>query len=78
MIGIPYVSDSPYMCVAFIIISFGFNGAITLTDYTNVHELAPNYATTIYSIINAIATTAGFISPLVVGIFTQERVSDIF
>lgn len=69
------MGDHPYVCVAFMTISFGFNGAVALTNYVIGHDLAPNYATTIYAIINTAATSAGFISPVIVGFFTKERVS---
>lgn len=56
-------------------ISFGFNGAVSLTSYCNSHDLAPNFAGTLYSVMNSVATTAGFLSPLVVAYFTKESVS---
>lgn len=74
LLAIPYVSYSPNACVAFITISFGFNGAVSLTNYTNAHDLAPNFASTLYSVMNGVATTAGFLSPLVVAYFTKDGV----
>ena len=55
-------------------LSLGFNGSSNLTNLINAHDIAPNYAGTIYGIINTVGTTAGFIAPLVVTYFTQERV----
>lgn len=75
LIALPYVSDQPYVVVTFMTLSLGFNGASTVTNLQNSHDLAPNYAATLYGIINTAGTTAGFITPLVVGYFTQERVS---
>lgn len=75
LIALPYVSDQPYVCVTFMTLSLGFNGASTVTNLQNSHDLAPNYAATLYGIINTAGTTAGFITPLVVAHFTQERVS---
>lgn len=75
LLGVPYVSYSPYVCVAFITISFGFNGAVSLTNYANGHDLSPNFSGTLFAIINAVATTAGFLSPLVVAYFTTNGVS---
>lgn len=74
LVCIPYVSDWPYVCVAFITLSLGMNGASTVTNLQNSHDLAPNYASTVYGIINTAGTTAGFITPLVVTHFTKERV----
>lgn len=50
------------------------NGTSVLTNMQNSQDLSPNYAATIYGIINAVATTSGFISPLVVAYFTQDNV----
>lgn len=72
---IPYVGTDPYACVACISLSAAFNGAVSLTGYQNAQDLAPNYAATVYSIINCVATTTGFLSPLVVAYFTRDSVS---
>lgn len=55
-------------------LSLGFNGASTVTNLQNCHDLAPNYAATLYGIMNTAGTTAGFITPLVVAYFTQDQV----
>lgn len=54
-------------------LSFFFNGAVSITNYRNTQDLAPNYASTIYAIINTAATCSGFLSPLVVSGFTAKR-----
>jgi hypothetical protein len=46
-----------------------------MTNLQNSQDLAPNFAGTLYGIINFVGTTSGFISPLIVAYFTQERVS---
>lgn len=74
LIGIPFVSDYPSWCIAFITLSFGFNGAIAMTSMQNMHELAPNYTSTIYSMISTLSLTTGYTTPLVVAAFTSERV----
>lgn len=73
LVALPYVSDRPYVCVAFITLSLGFNGASTTTNLQNSHDLAPNYAATLYGFINTAGTTTGFITPLVVAYFTRDR-----
>ena len=55
--------------------SLGFNGCATLTNLTNSHDLAPNFAGTLYGIINTFGTTSGFFAPMVVAYFTKEKVS---
>lgn len=69
-----FVGCDPYVCVAIITLSLGFNGAATMTNLQNSQDLAPNYAGSLYGIINFVGTTSGFISPLIVAHFTQEKV----
>lgn len=75
LLSLTYVGDNAYACVALITISLGSNGSATLTNLQNSQDLAPNFAGSCYSIINFIAFSSGFISPLVVGYFTQEQVN---
>lgn len=56
-------------------ISLGFNGAATASNLQNSQDLAPNYAGTLYGIINCIGTTPGIFSPMIVAAFTKESVS---
>lgn len=74
LIGLPYVSFEPYLCVAFISFAMGFNGAQAQSTFSNFHDLTPNFATSIMTLINGIGITSGFVSPLVVTFFTSERV----
>lgn len=67
------MGTDPYICVLIIILSLGFNGAATVTNLQNSQDLAPNYAGSLYGIINFFGTTSGFISPLVVAYFTHEH-----
>ncbi|GAB0086051.1 sialin [Sergentomyia squamirostris] len=70
LIGLCFVHE-PYTCVALISLSLGFNGASVLTNLANSQDLAPNFAGTLYGIMNAIGTTTGFLTPLLVAHFTQ-------
>jgi MFS transporter, ACS family, solute carrier family 17 (sodium-dependent inorganic phosphate cotransporter), other len=70
-----FVGCDPYICVAIITLSLGFNGAATMTNLQNSQDLAPNYAGSLYGIINFFGTTSGFISPIIVAHFTAEQVS---
>ena len=50
-------------------LAVGFNGA-TYAGYMNSHlDIAPNYAGTLMGITNCVATTPGFLAPMVVGLF---------
>lgn len=63
------------MVVAIITLSLGFNGAATMTNLQNSQDLAPNFAGTLYGIINFVGTTSGFISPIIVAHFTEHKVN---
>lgn len=65
--------QQPYVCVALITLSLGFNGASTVTNLQNSQDLAPNFAGTLYGIINFVGTTTGFITPTLVAHFTKEQ-----
>ncbi|KAG5677919.1 hypothetical protein PVAND_007635 [Polypedilum vanderplanki] len=67
------VGYDPYICVAIMTLSLGFNGAATHTNLQNSQDLAPNYAGTLYGMINFVGTMSGFISPTIVAYFTQEN-----
>lgn len=43
LILLTYVGSNPYVCVAIITLSLGFNGASTVTNLQNAQDLAPNY-----------------------------------
>lgn len=45
-----------------------------MTSLQNSHDLAPNFAGSLYGIINFVGTTSGFIAPLLVAHYTGENV----
>jgi ACS family sodium-dependent inorganic phosphate cotransporter len=55
--------------------SKGFNGAATMTNLQNSQDLAPNFAGSLYGIINFVGTTSGFLTPLIVAHFTEHGVT---
>jgi ACS family sodium-dependent inorganic phosphate cotransporter len=63
--------------VAVITLSLGFNGAATVTNLQNSQDLAPNFAGTLYGIINFVGTTSGFITPIIVAYFTKDGVRNL-
>ena len=75
LVLLTYIGSDPYVAVAIITFSLGSNGAATMTNLQNSQDLAPNFAGTIYGIINFVGTTAGFITPILVAYFTQDNVS---
>ena len=74
LIGLCFVGSNAYICVAVITLSLGFNGAATMTNLQNSQDLAPNFAGSLYGIINFVGTTSGFISPVLVAHFTEHKV----
>ncbi|XP_041783948.1 sialin-like [Anopheles merus] len=73
LVGLIYIGFDPYVCVAIITLSLGFNGASTMTNLQNSQDLAPNFAGTLYGIINFVGTSSGFISPILVAHFTVQQ-----
>lgn len=74
LFGFCFIENSPRMCIFLITLSLGFNGAATMTSSQNPQDLAPNFAASVFGIVNFFATTSGFLSPLVVSYFTREKV----
>lgn len=44
-----------------------------MTNLQNSQDLAPNFAGTLYGIINFVGTSSGFISPILVAHFTVQQ-----
>ncbi|ALC41364.1 CG9864 [Drosophila busckii] len=73
LIVLAFFGREPYWCIAIMTISLGFNGAATAANLANSQDLAPNFAGTLYGIINCLGTTPGFFSPLIVAAFTKDK-----
>lgn len=73
LVVLAFFGKDPYVCVAIMTISLGFNGAATASNLSNSQDLAPNYAGTLYGIINCVGTTPGIFSPMIVAAFTKEN-----
>lgn len=74
LVILAFCGRDPYVCVAIMTISLGFNGAATSSNLANSQDLAPNFAGTMYGIINCLGTTPGIFSPLIVAAFTKNSV----
>lgn len=72
-IAVPYVSQTPYVCIAIMALSQALNGAAPQSTFATFHDIAPNYAVTMVSIINTIGSASGLIAPLMVAYATAER-----
>uniref|UniRef100_A0A182QSX6 Major facilitator superfamily (MFS) profile domain-containing protein n=1 Tax=Anopheles farauti TaxID=69004 RepID=A0A182QSX6_9DIPT len=73
LIALPFIGQDPIVTVSCIIACLGFNGASTITNLVNAQDLAPNFAATLYGMMNFLATTAGFLAPMTVAFFTKEN-----
>ncbi|XP_040167226.1 putative inorganic phosphate cotransporter [Anopheles arabiensis] len=73
LIALPFIAQNPIVTVSCIIACLGFNGASTITNLVNAQDLAPNFAATLYGMMNFLATTAGFLAPMTVAFFTSEK-----
>lgn len=63
LLTIPYINNAT-LVISILTASLGFNGAATLTNLQNTQDLGPNFAGTLYSIINFIGMTSGVLGPL--------------
>lgn len=75
LFALPYLAggDRPYVSIAVLCAAFGFNGAVSQSVMANVHDIAPNYASTVLSLANAIGVAGGFLSPILIAHWTAER-----
>lgn len=75
MMGISFVpADQAYVCIVLMTLAFAMNGAVTQTTVANYHDLGPTTAASTTAIVNVVAATSGFLSPMVVAFFTSEKV----
>ena len=53
----------------------GLTTSLAFPAYTvNMLDIAPRYSSIIMGVCNTVGTTAGFVSPIIVGFITQEKV----
>ena len=57
------------------ILALTFNGAACQTSLQNHQDLAPNFAGSLYGIMNTFGSFSGFIIPAIIGALTNEHVS---
>lgn len=74
----PSVGCEVVLAIILITLSLGFNGACTITNVQNNQDLAPNFAGSLYGIINCVGSSTGFITPILAGYITQDNVRTAF
>lgn len=77
MIGLLHRSGdapAPWLCVACIFASSVFNASVVVTTVQNHLDLAPNFAASLMAIICMVASTSGFVIPVLIAFVTGETV----
>lgn len=60
LIGLSFVGNRPYVAVTLMTLALGMSGAQVVTTVQNAHDLAPNFAATIFAFINTFGSTSGY------------------
>lgn len=66
----------PILAIVFMVLGMTVGGATSSGTLANSVDLSPNYASVIIGVVNTVSTPVGFISPIIVGILTNNNVSD--
>ncbi|XP_048513079.1 sialin-like isoform X2 [Athalia rosae] len=73
LIAMTYAGCDQTWAVVMLIFALGFNGAACQTSLQNHQDLAPNYAGSLYGVMNTIGSFPGFILPSAIGALTNKR-----
>ncbi|XP_066593865.1 sialin-like [Prorops nasuta] len=68
-----YAGCDSVTAIVMLILALTFNGAACQTNLVNHQDLAPNYAGSLYGIMNTFGSFPGFIIPPIIGALTNER-----
>jgi ACS family sodium-dependent inorganic phosphate cotransporter len=72
-----YAGCDRILAVAMMILALTFNGAACQTNLQNHQDLAPNFAGSLYGIMNTFGSFSGFIIPAIIGALTNEHVRNL-
>lgn len=75
MYGIIFTECSAIAAVTLVTFSLGINGASTVTNLQNAQDLAPNFAGSIYGIVNCLGGVANLLAPLLTSTVTAKQAS---
>ncbi|GLH13842.1 Putative inorganic phosphate cotransporter-like Protein [Gryllus bimaculatus] len=73
MLGLAFVGCNVPGAIALLTIGLSFNGASTVTNLVNHHDLAPNYAGSLYGFMNGFGATTLWIVPSVTGAILESH-----
>lgn len=69
-----YAGCDKIFAVTMMILALAFNGAACQTSLQNHQDLSPNYAGSLYGIMNTFGSFPGFILPFIIGLLTDQHV----
>jgi len=75
IIALAFSGCHPLLAVLFMMIGIAVNGAVSASTLANFVDLSPNYASILLGFSGMIMIWSGFISPVIVGILTNNNVS---
>lgn len=73
LVVMTYVGCDAVAAIVMLVLALAFNGAACQTSLVNHQDLAPNYAGSLYGIMNTFGSFPGFIIPPIIGALTNER-----
>ena len=73
LVVMTYAGCDAVTAIVMLIVALTFNGAACQTSLQNHQDLAPNFAGSLYGIMNTFGSFPGFIIPSVIGALTSER-----
>lgn len=73
-----YAGYDQIASIAIFTLALSINGAVTAGYLSNGLDIAPNFSGTIFGLANTLSSLGGFLSTLMVGILTQDNVSEYF
>lgn len=73
LIIMTYAGCDAITAIVMLILALTFNGAACQTNLQNHQDLAPNFAGSLYGIMNTFGSFPGFIIPPIIGALTNER-----
>lgn len=75
VLGQTFIGENATWAIVLMTLALGSNGASTLTNLQNSQDLSPNFAGTIYGIMNCIGGVTGFINPAITAAFIKKSSS---
>lgn len=74
-IALAYTGCNSLAAVVFLTMASTIQGAVAAGPLANILDISPNYASVIMGLVGMITVAPGFLSPMIVGVFTLNNVS---